>query len=108
DNVNHFFIAAVSMVRESHLPRRHAEETVAKFLCTYVSSHVLSRGAFRRVDLIHRHFRKIDYMLVFRHNASSWGFCFTHYHSPLSLCYQNHLCSSYLKSKFEASPTSKS
>jgi len=27
---------------------------------------------------------------------------FTHYHSPPPLCYQNHLCLSYLKHRFEA------
>jgi hypothetical protein len=32
----------------------------------------------------------------------SYDFWFTHYHSRLSLCYQNHSCLSYLRNKFEA------
>jgi hypothetical protein len=63
------------MVRKSRLAGRHNKEAVAKFLRAYVRAHALSStpkgGAFRRVDPIHRHFRKIDHMFVLRHTASS-------------------------------------
>src|SRR5262249_14468755 len=73
DDVNHFLIAGVGMVRESRLARRYIEKAVAEFLRAYVRAHALpetSKGrSLRRANFIDCYFREIDHMLVFHHKA---------------------------------------
>src|SRR5262249_55871296 len=75
NNVNHFLIAGMGVVRESGLTGGHNEETIAEFLRAYVRAHALpetSKGrSLRRANFVHCHFREIDHMLVFHHKAPS-------------------------------------
>src|SRR5688572_11482169 len=71
DDVNHFFIAAMRVIGKRGLAGQDIEETVAELPCADLRAHALplsaKRRTLRRIDLFHRNFRKLDYVLIFCH-----------------------------------------
>ncbi len=76
DDVDHFFVAAMVVIRKRRFARRHVEETITELACADQRarpSALSAEGrAVRPIDFFGGNFGKLDHVLVFvRHVASS-------------------------------------